>query len=568
MRCIGTGGRHVMYRVLTCLGTEHDHWLVSLAVLVCVATALTSFLMYSVAGACGGRRMLLWAALTGVSAGSGIWATHFVAMLAYRGALPTHYEPVATIASLLIAIAVAAAGFVVSTGRSRLWAGLGGILIGLAIGTMHFAGMAALVIPGTIAWDTTLVAAAWILGCAIAGAALLAFHASDGYRAILRAGGLLALAICALHFTAMSAVLIEPDPTIAFQGFGMNRSHLAVAIALVSFIVLLSAFSAAVVQRANMRCEATLRARNSLFEAALRYLPVGLSMFDGQQRLIMCNPAYRKLYSLSEDLTRAGASFAEIVANLALHEGRDGACFSVARHQRKLGSGTAFTETVRLNDGRTISKRVGPIAGGGWVDVQEDITERIEQDAKIAYMAQHDILTGLANRAQLLQQLDAMLKRRRRGEMVAVLLIDLDRFKPINDRLGHLVGDALLRGVAARLRGTVREPDLVARLGGDEFVILQITAQPAVETAELAARIVATLSAPYEVDGRILEIGASIGIAVSSEGSEEGEAVLGRADTALYWSKAAGGAGYCFFNEDRRRKALEHTALVKLPMAS
>ncbi len=161
-----------------------------------------------------------------------------------------------------------------------------------------------------------------------------------------------------------------------------------------------------------------------------------------------------------------------------------------------------------------------------------------------------------------------MLKRRRRGEMVAVLFIDLDRFKPINDRLGHLVGDALLRGVAARLRGTVREPDLVARLGGDEFVILQITAQPAVETAELAARIVATLSAPYEVDGRILEIGASIGIAVSSEGSEEGEAVLARADTALYWSKAAGGAGYCFFNEDRRRKALEHTALVKLPMTS
>ena len=110
-----------MYRVVSCLVTEHDTWLVLLAVVVCVATALTSFLMYSIAEACSGRRKLLWAALTGVSAGSGIWATHFVAMLAYKGALPTHYEPVATIGSLLIAIAVAAVGFAVSTGGNRWW---------------------------------------------------------------------------------------------------------------------------------------------------------------------------------------------------------------------------------------------------------------------------------------------------------------------------------------------------------------------------------------------------------------------------------------------------------------
>ena len=143
-----------MYRVVSCLVTEHDTWLVLLAVVVCVATALTSFLMYSIADMCSGRRKLLWAALTGVSAGSGIWATHFVAMLAYKGALPTHYEPVATIGSLLIAITLAAVGFAVSTGGNRRWIALGGILIGFAIGTMHFVGMTALVIPGTIEWDS------------------------------------------------------------------------------------------------------------------------------------------------------------------------------------------------------------------------------------------------------------------------------------------------------------------------------------------------------------------------------------------------------------------------------
>ena len=559
-----------MYRVVSCLVTEHDFWLVLLAVLVCVATALTSFLMYSIAAACSGRRKLLWAALTGVSAGSGIWATHFVAMLAYKGALPTHYEPVATIGSLLIAIAVAAVGFAVSTGVSRWWIALGGILIGTAIGTMHFAGMTALVIPGTIEWDTTLVAASWVFGCVIAAAAMLVFRASSGTDAILRAGALLTAAICVLHFTAMGAVTIQPDPTVAFEGLGMNRSHLAVAIAAVTFIVLLSAFAAAVVQRANFRYEAALKRQNALFEAALRYLPVGFSMFDSEQRLIMCNPAYRQLYCLPEEATRGGTRFSDIVSSLAQRHDYDGTRISVAQHLLKLGCGTTFTETVRLNDGRTITKKVGPIASGGWVDVQEDITERIEQDAKIAHMARHDMLTGLPNRTQLLERLDYALKWGRRGDKVAVLFIDLDRFKQVNDTLGHLMGDDLLKAVAGRLRDTVRQPDLVARLGGDEFVIMQITARPAQETAELASRIITTLSATYQLHGHILEIGASVGIAVSRDGPEESQALLSRADAALYQAKSAGGTGYCFAGEEKAptRAIVVYTAPAQLTMAS
>lgn len=557
-----------MYRVLTCLATEHDYWLVCLAVLVCVATTLTSFLMYSIAAAYQSRRRLLWAALTGVSAGSGIWATHFVAMLAYKDALPTHYEPVATIGSLLIAITLAAVGFAISTGNSRLWIALGGTVIGFAIATMHFSGMAALVIPGTIIWDASLVTYAWVLGSLIAGAAMLAFHAESGTRAILRAGALLTLAICVLHFTAMGAMQIEPDPTIAFSGYGMNRFHLALAIAGVTSIVLLSTIAAALVQRANMRCEAALREQNSLFEAAVHHLPVGLSMFDHEQRLIMCNPAYRELYCLSDDVARTGVSFADIVSNLASNDGRDDAVRAITQHVMKLGRGVTFSETVQLHDGRTIVKKVAPIAGGGWVDVQEDVTERVAQNARIAYMAQHDVLTGLANRAQLIERLDAALRGRRQDEKVAVLFIDLDRFKLINDRLGHLVGDDLLREVAVRLRGTVRAPHLVARLGGDEFVVLQLAARPEQEAAELAKRIVALLSAPYEVRGHLLEIAASVGIAVAHDGDCNSESLLARADKALYRSKAAGGAGYLFYDEGRARDGRRHTALVKLPIAS
>ena len=559
-----------MYRVVSCLVTEHDTWLVLLAVIVCVATALTSFLMYSIADACSGPRKLLWAALTGVSAGSGIWATHFVAMLAYKGALPTHYEPVATIGSLLIAIVLAAVGFAVSTGRNRWWMALGGILIGFAIGTMHFTGMTALVIPGTIEWDSNFVVASWVLGCAIAATAMLAFHGRSGTQAIVCAGALLAAAICVLHFTAMGAVTIHFDPTVAFEGFGMNRAHLALVIAAVTFIVLLSAFAAAIVQRANLHYEAALQQQNSLFEAALRYLPVGFSMFDGEHRLIMCNPAYRQLYRLAEEATRGGTHFADIVSCWTQRQGQEGTNFSVARHLLKLGSGTAFTETVLLDDGRTIFKKVGPIAGGGWVDVQEDITERIEQNAKIAYMAQHDMLTGLPNRTQLVEHIDHALKWGRRGDKVCLLFIDLDRFKNVNDTLGHLMGDELLKAVADRLRDNVRKPDLVARLGGDEFVVLQITPQPSQAAAELASRLITSLSGPFVLNGHILEIGASVGIAVSRDGPEDSGALLARADTALYQQKAAGGTGYCFYDAGRMRtrEIVVYTAPRPIPLAS
>jgi diguanylate cyclase (GGDEF)-like protein len=338
----------------------------------------------------------------------------------------------------------------------------------------------------------------------------------------------------------------------------------------VTFIVLLSAFSAAVVQRTNFRDAAVGQHQNALFEAALRYLPIGFSMFDGDQRLIMCNPAYRQLYCLSDDVTRTGTRFSDIVSSLTQQEGRDCARTSVDQHLLKLGCGIAFTETVALNDGRTIFKKVGPIASGGWVDVQEDITERIEQDAKIAYMAEHDMLTGLPNRVLLLEQLERALKQWRRGDKVALLFIDLDRFKHVNDTLGHLMGDDLLKAVAGRLRDNVRGHDLVARLGGDEFVILQITSRPLQEPAELAARIITSLCAPYVLNGHMLEIGASVGIAVSRDGPEESEALLARADAALYQQKAAGGTGYCFFSEDkvRGREIVVYTAPTKLPLAS
>jgi diguanylate cyclase (GGDEF)-like protein len=540
-----------MYRVIACLTTDHDRWLVVLAALVCIATTLTSFLMYSIADSSTGPRRFMWAALTGVAAGSGVWSTHFVAMLAYKGAMPTNYEPVWTGLSLLIAILIAGAGFVVSTGKSYVSAAFGGLLIGLAIGTMHYTGMTALLIPGSISWDTHLVAASFAFGIVIAGSAIVAFKALTGSRAIITAGLLLALAICVLHFTAMGAVTVVPDPTVEFHESGMNRGHLALTITAVTFIVLICVFSAATVQRANLRYEAVLSEQNALLEAAMRYLPVGLSMFDRDQRLIMCNPAYRKLYGLSEDLTRAGAHYSDILATVARATATVGCAGQlIVNHRQKLDSGDSFSETMAFEDGRTIVKKVGPIAGGGWVDVQEDVTAQREQEARIAHMARHDALTGLPNRAHLLEVLDAALHDARADDGVAVLFLDLDRFKQVNDTLGHLMGDDLLKAVAGRLRDTVRHTDLVARIGGDEFVVVQSSTDPIKESAELASRIIASLVAPFHISGRRVDIGASVGIAVAPRGGIDATALLSRADSALYQTKAAGGTGYCVYGRE------------------
>ena len=538
-----------MYRVLACLTNEHDYWLVGLAALVCVATAVTSFLMYSIACANHGGRRLGWAVITGVCTGSGIWATHFVAMLAYRGALPTYYEPITTLGSLLVAIALAACGFALAARGDWGSLGLGGAVVGLAIGVMHYVGMEALLVPGQLSWDASLVTSSLLIGVVLSAAAMLAFQRKTGTQAIAAASGLLTLAICGLHFTAMGAVTIQPDPTIAFQGYGINRVEMALAVAAVTSIVLFTALAAAAIQRTSLRYEAVLREQNSLFEAALHHLPVGLSMFDSEQRLIMCNPAYRRLYDLGETLSCRGASFSDIVLDYVRRAGgsADGTCMDSARgwiteHLSKLRLGDAFTETLRLADGRSIFKRVGPITGGGWVDVQEDITAIQKSGEKIEWLARHDALTGIANRFHFRERLERQFECYDPRLGFALHWIDLDHFKQINDQYGHQVGDGYLKSVANRLATSLRAGDLVGRLGGDEFAILQVGGGRKDLAEQFAARVLKNISQPHEILGHKLNAGASIGIALAPEHGHDPDHLFASADSALYYAKLNGRA--------------------------
>src|SRR5262249_33115840 len=174
------------------------------------------------------------------------------------------------------------------------------------------------------------------------------------------------------------------------------------------------------------------------------------------------------------------------------------------------------------------------------VGVIEDVTERARAEQRIAHLAHYDTVTGLANRVSLREQMDATFSRVRRGERVALHYLDLDHFKNVNDTLGHPMGDELLKNVAERLRGCVRDVDTIARLSGDEFAVIQASIAGPADAAILAKRICETIRAPYDIQGQQVSVDASIGIAIAPDDADEPDRLLKNADLALYEAKTTG----------------------------
>ncbi len=297
-----------------------------------------------------------------------------------------------------------------------------------------------------------------------------------------------------------------------------------------------------------------LRQLNRWFDVALNNMGRGLSMFDAEQRLIVCNRVYREIYELPQRLTRPGTPLANIVRYHVKREtGRDDKeeiarqCKWIERHVARLARGKTFSYTQHLKNGRIVQVTNQPLTGGGWVDIQEDITDRRKAEQKIAWLAHHDPLTQAANRVYFAEELENALRHLQPGSGFALHWIDLDRFKEINDRLGHPAGDALLKSIAGRLLKTVRQHDLVARLGGDEFAVIQAGAKTQAEAEELAKRLLGAVSAPHDVLGNEISIGASIGVVLAPEHGTNAEELMKNVDLALYKAKNAGRGTYAFF---------------------
>jgi diguanylate cyclase (GGDEF)-like protein/PAS domain S-box-containing protein len=281
-----------------------------------------------------------------------------------------------------------------------------------------------------------------------------------------------------------------------------------------------------------------LEAMNVRFDAALNNMSQGLSMFDAEQKVVVSNARYGEIYNLRPDQIKPGTSLRQILE----YRREQGTNFTVAPEVYVKENVKAAREVQELGDGRVVAIVRQQMPGGGWITTHEDITDRARDEKRIAFLAQHDLLTGLANRALFSEKLEDAAKRlARHGITFSVLMLDLDRFKKVNDTLGHPAGDRLLVEVAQRLKSALRDTDVLARLGGDEFAIIQENEKSQSEGAiSLALRIIGLIGRPFEFGGRRVDVGASIGIAFAPEHGADAEALLHKADVALYAAKAGG----------------------------
>jgi diguanylate cyclase (GGDEF)-like protein len=350
--------------------------------------------------------------------------------------------------------------------------------------------------------------------------------------------------------TTMSAALADwRDQT---------RLLVGVATLLVLVIVVLLILIVRQLSRQHEISKRSLALEKNRLDIAVNNMTQSLLLFDSSNRLVVCNNRYIELFGLSPDIVKPGCSFRDLIAHRkergALTGDVDAYCSSVLLNVRL---GKATVSVVEIPDGHSIQIVNQPLTDGGWLTTLEDITERRRVEEQVTRLAHYDALTDLPNRVLFRNQLEHEIKSILPGRQLAVLYLDIDEFKSVNDSLGHRIGDELLKSVAVSLRGCVKAKDVVARLGGDEFAVIQTGVENAAEVIDLVAHIYQAIREPYECLGHQVTTDASIGVALAPKNGTDLDQILQNADLAMYAAKAAGRRTYRFFEQemDERVKA-------------
>jgi diguanylate cyclase (GGDEF)-like protein len=299
-----------------------------------------------------------------------------------------------------------------------------------------------------------------------------------------------------------------------------------------------------------------LRLEKWRLNTAINNMSQGLLLFDSSQRLIVCNQKYLEMYELPPEIVKPGCSFREVIRARQATGSLVGDVDEYGDEVLRMVH-TTNTKVVETSDGRLIQISTEPVPGGGWVATHEDVTERSRAEKRIAHLAHYDALTDLPNRILFGEYLQRKLAELQAGQKFAILYIDVDEFKSVNDSLGHQVGDELLKSVAVRLRSCAEPGDLVARLGGDEFAIVKSNLRKPSDVEALAAEVHRAIRAPSKHFGQEISADASIGIAIAPDHGSKLEDLLKNADLAMYAAKAAGRRTHRFFapEMDARMKA-------------
>jgi diguanylate cyclase len=528
-----------MLRVLERLLTDHEIWLVLLAALVC-AFGVIATLNVS-ARARGTERRGLWMVLLALCAGATVWATHFIAMLAYMTGMQMTYEPALTALSFVAGAVIMGAGFAIAMRKGASWLRpAGGMVVGAGVVALHYLGMAAVQMPGHLSYSSLLVGTSVLFSLGFGAWSLnIAFSGRKG-AAQAWAAVLMVLMIVSLHFTAMGAVGVTHDMSATLID-GVSRPMLAVAVAVAAFSVLLIGMVGAIVDsRVSMKLAAEADRFRALSDGAFEGLVV-----HRYGRIIDANAAARRMFGL------AATADGSIQGWFNTTPGSDG-------HQWIENGGEESAEvTMRRPDGTSfpaeVCRRRLTLGDGeeGELFAIRDLTARKEYEERIAHLALHDPLTEVPNRRFFMElSQKALSQAQRTHDRFAMLAVDLDNFKLVNDMHGHAAGDELLRVLAHRITSLLRESDVVARFGGDEFAILQSGSPQAAQTMALAERIFEALRLPVCIDGVEVTISASIGCAMFPDDGSTVADLLRNADTAMYRAKADGKATCRFFEAE------------------
>jgi diguanylate cyclase (GGDEF)-like protein/PAS domain S-box-containing protein len=439
---------------------------------------------------------------------------------------------------------------VISKWRAAAW--LGGAIVGGGIAAMHYTGMAAFEIQGRVVWDPTLVVASIALGGLIGAVSLPVGLRGDALKWKVLGALLLTLAICSHHFTAMGAASIIPDPTVEFSAAALPSGWLAIAVALASCVIILLSL-------AGVALEMRDRRRGQL-------------EFDRMQGL--ANAAFEGLLVCERDsIVTVNNSFARLVGSPA-------ECMTGVKLERCIpDEGTRLKLFERPNEAlegdllhadgsrRPVELLLRTVDYGGkprHAIAVRDLQARKQAEEHIRFLAHYDSLTGIPNRSTFNRQLDQEIASALdKGRGLAVLCLDLDRFKDVNDLFGHAAGDAALKGVAKRITGVLRDGQMLARLSGDEFALIVPELSNPEAAGRIAENILEVLQAPSDDPEADSPIATSIGIAICPNDATDRQALLSHADTALYRAKKEGRGTYRFFEASmgaavRDRRLLEH----------
>lgn len=549
---------------------RHDAVLVALSYIIAVGGSYAAVQMIERWRLAQGAQAHAWHLGSAAALGGSIWSMHFLAILALQIDLPLSFVPASTVLSMLIAVGSVGLGLhIVRAGTSPLRVAWAGVTVGLGVAAMHYVGMAGLRFPGTLAYTPILWSVSLLVAIAAATVALLLSFSIQG--SWQRAAGALVMggAICGMHYTGMAATVFQVNP-MAQVAPGLPSGPLAAAVALTTVALILCALAIVIVDRrllasalseadAFRQMNAKLARKNAelelgrcQFDTVLGNITQGICLFDGEMRLLVSNQRYADIYDLPPEATRVGRTLAEIVDfRVAVGSTPEMSRADYLLWRTELAVAAQPSNTiVDLRNGRTVTINHQPMPDGGWVATHEDITERKQAEAKMVYMAQHDALTRLPNRVLFQERLEQAMALAGRGGGCAVLCLDLDRFKLVNDTLGHAAGDSLLQATADRLQACVREVDTVARLGGDEFAIVQLAVEQPENADLLANRIIAAFQKPFDLDGHQTFGGISIGIAIAPGDGSSPEKLLKNADIALYLAKSEGRGTARFFEPE------------------